>query len=328
LKTKKDLCLGTPANVQVDESGCPVDADKDGVADYLDQCENTPAGVKVDEKGCPLDTDKDGVTDNKDKCPGTPAGVKVDASGCPIDTDKDGVADYKDKCPGTPTGIRVDASGCPVDTDKDGVTDDIDKCADTPSGVKVDEKGCPVDTDKDGVPDYLDKCPNDKGTVANKGCPETKAKPVVVEPKPVVVVEPKPEPKPEVKPEPKPEVKPVVPIESITKEISILDIPFEFGKDAISEANREMLDKVVAIIQANKDIKVEVGGHTDNIGNETANMKLSLSRAEIVKAYLVFKGVEESRLTVKGFGMTMPVADNTTKEGRAQNRRTSFKVSR
>ena len=69
-------------------------------------------GVKVDNWGCPLDADKDGVPDYLDKCPGTPIGVKVDKDGCPPDADKDGVPDYLDKCPDTPIGVKVDKDGC------------------------------------------------------------------------------------------------------------------------------------------------------------------------------------------------------------------------
>ncbi|MBM4177001.1 MAG: OmpA family protein [Ignavibacteria bacterium] len=137
-------------------------------------CPNTPMGVKVDEFGCPLDTDKDGVADYLDRCPDTPTGVQVNAEGCPIDSDGDGVADYLDKCPNTPKNVKVDKNGCPLDTDGDGVADYLDKCPNTPKDVKVDKDGCPLDSDGDGVPDYLDKCPDTpKGTkVDNYGCPE------------------------------------------------------------------------------------------------------------------------------------------------------------
>ena len=62
----------------------PLDSDKDGITDDLDQCPNTPLGVRVDNKGCPLDSDGDGVPDYLDKCPNTLRGVKVDNNGCPI----------------------------------------------------------------------------------------------------------------------------------------------------------------------------------------------------------------------------------------------------
>ncbi|WP_243689520.1 thrombospondin type 3 repeat-containing protein [Geotalea toluenoxydans] len=67
----------------------------------------------MDKDGCPVDSDKDGVADYLDKCPGTPAGVQVDQDGCPVDSDGDGVADYLDKCPGTPKETKVKADGCP-----------------------------------------------------------------------------------------------------------------------------------------------------------------------------------------------------------------------
>jgi OOP family OmpA-OmpF porin len=120
------------------------DADGDGVADHLDKCPDTPAGVQVDAVGCPIDTDGDGVPDYLDKCPGTPKDVQVDDTGCPIDSDGDGVPDYLDKCPGTPRGVKVDTKGCPVDSDGDGVPDNLDKCPGTPKGVPVDDKGCPI----------------------------------------------------------------------------------------------------------------------------------------------------------------------------------------
>ena len=72
---------------------------------------------------------------------------------------------------------------------------------------------------------------------------------------------------------------------------------------------------------------MEIGGNTDNTGKPDANMKLSQKRADAVKAYLIKKKVDESRLTAVGFGQDQPIADNATKEGRAKNRRVEFKVS-
>ena len=92
----------------------PLDSDKDGITDDLDQCPNTPLGVRVDNKGCPLDSDGDGVLDYMDKCPNTPKGVRVDNRGCPLDSDGDGVLDYLDKCPNTLRGVKVDNNGCPI----------------------------------------------------------------------------------------------------------------------------------------------------------------------------------------------------------------------
>ena len=69
---------------------------------------------------------------------------------------------------------------------------------------------------------------------------------------------------------------------------------------------------------------MEIRGYTDNTGKKTANMKLSQSRAESVKAWLVKKGIAADRITARGYGPDNPIADNKTKEGRAQNRRIEF----
>ncbi len=288
---KEDKCPDTPKGVKVDAFGCPLDADGDGVPDYLDKCQNTPKRAKVDANGCPVDTDGDGVPDFKDKCPDTPAGIKVDAKGCPLDKDGDGVADYLDKCPDTPKGVKVDSNGCPLDTDGDGVADYLDKCPDTPKDVKIDTKGCPLDTDGDGVADYLDKCPTVAGTVANKGCPEVKA-----------------------------EAKKIF-------EQALQGVQFEPTKDVIKPASLPILDQVVKVLIDNPTYKLEINGHTDNKGVADKNMTLSQKRSDAVKNYLVQKGVAADRLTAKGFGQTMPVADNATNEGRTKNRRVEFKVS-
>ncbi|AHW58739.1 Thrombospondin type 3 repeat-containing protein [Draconibacterium orientale] len=142
------------------------DEDGDGVSDRKDECPGTPAGVQVDEKGCPIDTDGDGVPDYKDDCP-TEAGP-ASLNGCP-DKDGDGVADKDDDCPDTPGLAKF--NGCP-DTDGDGVPDPKDKCPDTPKGCPVDADGCPLDSDGDGVIDCEDDCPSQVGPASNNGCPD------------------------------------------------------------------------------------------------------------------------------------------------------------
>jgi OmpA-OmpF porin, OOP family len=162
ISDKKDKCGNTPSGVAVDEAGCPLDRDGDGVADYLDACMDI-AGI-ASLKGCP-DQDLDGLTDNEDRCP-TLAG-SFELKGCP-DADKDGIADIDDKCPGTKTGYKVDGTGCTLDNDKDGIVNEEDACPEL-AGILV-FKGCP-DTDGDGVSDNYDRCPAIKGTIENKGCP-------------------------------------------------------------------------------------------------------------------------------------------------------------
>lgn len=157
---RKDKCPSTPANVKVDENGCPVDTDGDGVADYQDACPDV-AGV-ASAQGCP-DADGDGVADSKDKCPNTKGLTSMD--GCP-DSDGDGVIDSKDACPNT-KGL-ASLEGCP-DADGDGIIDSKDDCPNVKGLASL--NGCP-DADGDGVTDAKDNCPTLKGTAANNGCPE------------------------------------------------------------------------------------------------------------------------------------------------------------
>jgi len=160
---KYDKCPGTPKGTKVDENGCPMDIDKDGVADYQDDCPEQPGSAAL--KGCP-DKDGDGIADREDQCPDEKGTAAL--QGCP-DADTDGVADKDDNCPNTPKEAKVDAKGCPLDTDNDGTADYLDRCPDK-SGTAI-LKGCP-DGDGDGIPDIDDRCPTQKGVVANGGCPE------------------------------------------------------------------------------------------------------------------------------------------------------------
>ena len=82
-----------------------------------------------------------------------------------------------------------------------------------------------------------------------------------------------------------------------------------------------MLNEAYEILKENPEIGFELAGHTDNIGSEEYNMKLSEKRAKAVMEYFVRKGIDPNRFTTKGFGFTEPVASNDTKEGRAKNRR-------
>ncbi len=271
--------------------GAPKDEDGDGVSDRKDKCPGTPAGARVDEKGCPSDADGDGVFDGLDKCPDTPKGYPVDGSGCPLDGDGDGVVDGADKCPDTPKGATVDATGCPKDSDGDGVYDGLDKCPDTPKGYPVDATGCPLDSDRDGVVDGLDKCPGTpQGTkVDPTGCPL---------------------------PEPKPQ-----PAVAVGAALVLEGVNFDTGKATLTPDSQATLDKVVEGLKKFPEVEARVVGHTDDVGDAGANLKLSKDRAKSVREYLIAAGIAPERLTSEGFGEEKPVADNTTPEGRAKNRR-------
>jgi len=84
---------------------------------------------------------------------------------------------------------------------------------------------------------------------------------------------------------------------------------------------------VVGVLKENNSYNLSINGHTDNTGDQAKNMILSQKRADAVKNYLESKGVDPQRLTAQGFGEAIPVADNSTAEGRAQNRRVEFKVT-
>ena len=86
------------------------------------------------------------------------------------------------------------------------------------------------------------------------------------------------------------------------------------------------LEKLLQFIQSNKNIKIEISGHTDNTGNENHNKQLSLNRAKSVYDYLIEKGISASRLSYKGYGSSMPIDKNNTEKGKQKNRRTEFKV--
>ena len=104
------------------------------------------------------------------------------------------------------------------------------------------------------------------------------------------------------------------------------DAFFDFGKSVLKPEGKAKLDDLVAKV---KSISLEVViavGHTDAVGTDAYNQKLSIARSEAVKAYLVSKGIDKNRIYTEGKGETSPVADNKTKEGRAKNRRVEIEV--
>ncbi len=109
--------------------------------------------------------------------------------------------------------------------------------------------------------------------------------------------------------------------------IVLKNIFFETNRFELSPASVTELDKLVSLLQENPTIKIEIGGHTDNVGKAADNLTLSDQRAKAVVDYLLTKKIDPARLSAKGYGMTQPVADNNTTEGRALNRRTEMKIT-
>jgi hypothetical protein len=101
---------------------------------------------------------------------------------------------------------------------------------------------------------------------------------------------------------------------------------FESGKAILEEESYGILDDLVAYMVRKEDDRIEVAGYTDNVGSAASNIKLSQDRAEVVKAYLETKGISGDRIIAKGYGMSNPIDNNKTDEGRANNRRTEVNV--
>jgi outer membrane protein OmpA-like peptidoglycan-associated protein len=103
--------------------------------------------------------------------------------------------------------------------------------------------------------------------------------------------------------------------------VAVYGIHFDTGKATIQPDSESVLGEIVKMLQDNADLKLRIEGHTDNQGNASTNQALSDRRAQAVVAYLVAHGIDASRLSAKGMGQSQPVADNSTDDGRAKNRR-------
>ncbi|WP_242344410.1 OmpA family protein [Anaeromyxobacter terrae] len=285
-----DRCPEIPGPAET--GGCPPvakDSDSDGLPDDIDRCPLDPEDRDgfQDEDGCPdPDNDGDGIVDKADACP-LEAGP-METRGCPVkDRDGDGVSDLADACPDV-AGLKV-LAGCP-DSDSDGLADAEDKCPQQ-AGTK-ENGGCPdVDTDGDTIADRLDKCPSQFGPPPD-GCP-----------KKYTLVEVKRE---------KIDIK--------------QQVHFATAKFRVLPDSFPLLNQVVQVLRDFSNMRISIEGHTDAVGTEAANMKLSQRRSEAVLDYLISKGISPERLEAVGYGPTKPIASNKTVTGRARNRRTEFRI--
>ncbi len=330
---KDDPCPDQPEDKDgfEDMDGCPEpDNDKDGVNDSADKCPLIPG--LADNAGCPeeapKDRDGDGIVDKEDKCADQAEDRDgfEDEDGCPeLDNDNDGIVDSADKCPNEVGPLQN--LGCPiVDKDGDGINDPEDKCPDEPEDKDgfQDEDGCPeLDNDSDGMPDGQDKCPAEAGPAENGGCPDTdQDKDGIVDrldacPDEPGVAEEKGCAK---------KYKNVV----VKRDRIEIKKQINFGTGSAKIIGKESFIILGEVAQALKDApfikKVRIEGHTDSSGSDTANLRLSQKRADTVMAQLIKLGVDPGRMEAVGYGEAQPIASNATRAGRAENRRTEFKV--
>lgn len=104
------------------------------------------------------------------------------------------------------------------------------------------------------------------------------------------------------------------------------NVHFDFGKASLRPDSFKELEELVSYLKNKENIKIEIAGHTDNVGKGADNLKLSQQRADAIKSYIIKKGISSTRVIAKGYGDTEPIADNDNDEGRQLNRRTEVRI--
>lgn len=315
---RNDQCPRTPDNVVVDEFGCPLDTDEDGIPDFMDDCPTEIGSVKT--KGCP-DRDQDEVADKNDKCPDEKGSISN--FGCPvIETEKDqSTSQQQSNMGGYPQGVNiifmypgmaqgaVQMPGILFDTDLDGVSDNIDRCPGVkgsisnfgcPDTVKtmqapVSEEiptividGCPDDRDCDGISNGSDQCPDAPGSIRNKGCPIEHLSP------------------------------------KWRKDLKLAPVHFISGNSSLTDYSKGNVDKLIMTMTQNESLNVWLFGHTDPIGGDDYNAKLSEDRLMTIVNYMLSKGISKERIYTMAFGESFPASLGKSDDDLMRNRRVEF----
>lgn len=298
-----DAYLNLGVGVAYSQESCSSDKDKDGLA----KCEEQELGT--DPRNA--DTDGDGLNDGVEVKQYTTDPRKADTDGdglkdgeeinqyktnpLKVDTDADGLTDYDEL-------MKFKTDPLKPDTDGDGIND-----GDEVMKTKTDP--LKVDTDGDGLKDGEEvnkyktdplKVDTDGGTIGDGVEVKRGSNPL----------------------DPADDV----PVEWVEKEYSYKNVYFAFDKHNITKKEGLGLDSTATTLSALKDAKISLSGHADAIGSETYNMKLSEKRVNVVKDYLVKKGLSAESIGVDFFGESKPAADNKTSKNRALNRRTEIKA--
>lgn len=228
-----------------------------------------------------------GTIRKKQKQVARPVAVPVSEPVAAQDRDADGIVDSADLCPDKP-GIAL-FKGC-ADLDGDSIPDNMDKCPSVYGLLRL--EGCPIaDTDGDGFNDEVDSCVTVPGVAAYKGCPAPDRG-------------------------------------EVQKRLDVVaeNIFFATGKYELLPASFAALDSAVAIMRRDAELKLNIEGHTDNVGDGEKNKVLSERRARAVFEYINKKGIEASRLKSMGYGEERPRDTNATKAGRGRNRRVEMRM--
>jgi OOP family OmpA-OmpF porin len=214
-----------------------------------------------------------------------------------VDFDEDGVYDRIDYCPGTPKGCAVDQWGCSHDADDDGVCDELDRCPDTPRGQRVDKQGCST----------------------SQGGTHAAAPPSVEKPRPVPLPATIEKPAP-----PKSEVERKL---AAGETVRLEHILFETNSATLLPESEATLNEAGEALAKYRDLRVEVGGHSDTRGAAGANQRLSQKRAESVRRYLLDHfPLKPGNLVALGYGESQPLTREKTAADLQQNRRVELKV--
>ena len=214
------------------------------------------------------------------------------------DTDGDGVADRLDLCPDTPRGALVDDYGCPWDADGDGVLNGLDKCPSTPARSPVDADGC-------------DAMQRGARSATHAPAPESRE------------AAPAPAPMPSPSPASAELEKKLI----ATGEIRLENVYFESGRAVLLPESETTLNEAGRTLEHFAALKIEVQGHTDSRGSSAFNQKLSQSRAESVRSYLLQHFLlKPDHVMAKGYGEHAPEVKEKNDEDRQRNRRVVLKV--
>ena len=243
------------------------------------------------------DADGDGVNDAADQCPGTPKGTQVNSSGCPmvaaVNADSIRMAAQADSM-----RMKMHADSVAAAARADSLRMAQEAQAKAAQAAK-DSAEAAAKANADRIAALEDSLRSARGAALRASLRDSLAAARMRDSLRVLMATP-------------------------NAKLILAGVNFATNSATLTQSSRFILDEVAQSLVANPDVRIEVGGHTDNTGSRALNERLSQARAESVKQYLVDHGVSADRLEAKGYAWDRPVATNKTIAGRAMNRRTEL----